>query len=273
MTRICWWLIAVACRLLEPDEREVVLGDVAESGETGTRALRDVLGLVVRRQAAFWKDWRPWLALVGVVVPFGMLLSLLSRRVADGTAIPIWMYVNNWTWAYVSSSGFRLDLAHSAATVSLQYVTLACWSWTSGFALGVLSRRAIRINGVLFCLVLSLASILGAPRFRSPGHEAVFSLVFYDVMFPLIVQLILVLLPSIWGMRQGMRLAVLPGRMRLFLTSIILATIALLALQYSVPAPPLLIARGQIALAVLGPVFYIVTTATWRLRRGDSVFR
>ena len=170
MTRICWWLVAVLCRLLEPDEREVVLGDVAEAGETAAQALRGVLGLVVRRQAAFWKDWKPWLALVGVVAPFGILLSLLSRRVADGTAIPIWMYVNNWTWAYVSSSAFWLDLAHYAATITLQYLALACWSWTSGFALGVLSRRAIRVNGVLFCLVLLLASIFGAPRFRSSGH-------------------------------------------------------------------------------------------------------
>lgn len=115
MTRICWWLVNIVSRLLEPDERDAVRGDFAESSETGGRALRDVLGLVVRRQVTLWKDWRPWLALAGLVGPLGMLLSLVSRRSADGSAIHIWMYVNNWTWAYVTNAGARHDLAHYSA--------------------------------------------------------------------------------------------------------------------------------------------------------------
>ncbi len=75
--------------MLEPDEREAVRGDFAESGETSGQALRNVLGLVLRRQAALWKDWRPWLALVGLVAPLGVLLSLVARREA-GTAEPGW---------------------------------------------------------------------------------------------------------------------------------------------------------------------------------------
>src|SRR5205823_12219606 len=50
-----------------PDERVAVRGDFAESGETGGQALHDVLGLVVRRQAALWQGWRPWLVFVGLV--------------------------------------------------------------------------------------------------------------------------------------------------------------------------------------------------------------
>lgn len=72
MTRICWWLVDVVSQLLEPNERDAVRGDLAESGETGGQALRGLLGLVVRRQAALWKDWRPWLALAGLVGPAAM---------------------------------------------------------------------------------------------------------------------------------------------------------------------------------------------------------
>jgi hypothetical protein len=204
MTRICWWLVDRLSRLLEPDEREAVRGDLAESGESGRQALRGVLGLVVRRQAALWKDWRPWLALL--VVPLGMPLSLVSMRTSDHSAIYIWLYANNWDWAFLRNTGFRHDLAHFSAVVLVSYLTLICWSWTSGFLLGFLSRRAIQVNGTLFCLVLLLADFLGAPPIRYfDNNAAVFALTFYRVMFPLIVQAVLVLLPSLWGMRQGLR--------------------------------------------------------------------
>jgi len=55
--------------MLESGEREAVRGDLAESGETGSQALRHVVGLVIRRQLSIWTDWRPWLTLVGLVVP------------------------------------------------------------------------------------------------------------------------------------------------------------------------------------------------------------
>ena len=80
MRRISWWSVDLFSRLLEADERDAVRGDLTESGASGGRALRDVLGLVVRRQAALWVDWRPWLALLGVVVTLGLLLSHVSSR-------------------------------------------------------------------------------------------------------------------------------------------------------------------------------------------------
>ena len=73
MSRICWWLVDVVSRALTADERDVVLGDFAESGETGGQALRAVLGLVVRRQAAMYRDWWPWLASIGLAVPLGIV--------------------------------------------------------------------------------------------------------------------------------------------------------------------------------------------------------
>jgi hypothetical protein len=87
MTRVCWRLVDILSLMLHPDECDVVRGDLAESGAAGSQALRDVLGLVVRRQAAPWMHWRPWLTLVSLVVPLGMLLSVTSRGTADGSAV------------------------------------------------------------------------------------------------------------------------------------------------------------------------------------------
>lgn len=92
MTRVSWWVVDVVSRMLESDERDAVRGDFAESGESGGRALRDLLGLVIRRQAALWTDWRPWLALVGLVVPLGVLLSVVSGWWSYGSAISLWLY-------------------------------------------------------------------------------------------------------------------------------------------------------------------------------------
>ena len=165
MTRICWWCVDIVSRMLEPDERDAVRGDFAESGETSGQALRGLLGLVLRRQTALWRNWRPWLALVGAVAPFGILLSLVSRRMAQSSAVTSWLYLNNWDWTYVRNTGFRLDFAHDVAVVLFEFLLLSCWSWTSGFVLGYLSRRAIWINGALFCLVLVTVELLGMPQF------------------------------------------------------------------------------------------------------------
>jgi hypothetical protein len=49
MIRSCWWLVDIVSRLLEADERDAVRGDLAESNASAPQALRDVLGVLVRR--------------------------------------------------------------------------------------------------------------------------------------------------------------------------------------------------------------------------------
>ena len=130
MTRVCWRLVDILSLMLHPGERDVVRGDLAESGAAGSQALRDVLGLVVRRQAAPWMHWRPWLTLVSLVVPLGMLLSVTSRSTADGSAIYFWMYANNWKWGDLGNAGFWHAFSETVALVFKGYSTLVCWSWT-----------------------------------------------------------------------------------------------------------------------------------------------
>lgn len=264
MSRICWGLVDMVSRLLEPGEREVVHGDFTESGASSGQALRDVLGLVIRRQAALWMDWRPWLALAGVVVPLGILLSHVSRRWADGIAIYAWLYVNSWTWAFLESPGSRRDLADTVVRFCLNATTLIAWSWTSGFVLGSLSRRAIWVNGALFYLAL-FAGTLGSTTVgrRNPFNAAVFSLTFYSVVWPVILQTLLVVLPALWGMRKGLRLTTLPLHQAIFWVFVIAAlTTRAVQSQGSVRLLPLVL---------VWPVGYMVGVAGWRHWRGSTV--
>ena len=77
-----WSLAEIAARFLERDEREAVLGDLAEAGERSSEKLFAVLGLVVRRQVMLWKNWRPWLAGFGVALPSSFALMGVSVSVS-----------------------------------------------------------------------------------------------------------------------------------------------------------------------------------------------
>ena len=244
MRWLCWWLVEAASRLLSPDEQEVVCGDFAESGESGGQALCHVVGLVARRQAALWTHWRPWLTLAGLVVPVGMLLSVVSRRTADLSSIYIWMYANNWRWGDLRNTGFWHVLAETVSLVFMSNLALVCWSWTSGFVLGSVSRGIFRVNGILFCLTLCFGVLVGAPLYLayywhhllglSPlpdPNAAVFALTFYRVMFPLIVQAVLVVGPSLWGMRQGRAAARLPPVLRSIFWLVAIAALAVIVIQ------------------------------------------
>jgi hypothetical protein len=176
-------------RHLDPDERDAVRGDFAELGITSAQAVVEVLGLVMRRQAALWTEWGPWLALVGVVIPLGALLGQLSWSWADGSAIYTFLQVNNWTWAYVESPGARRDLLDVVTRLSLNDLALIGWSWTTGFALGSLSRRTLWTTATLFCLVVFVVFGLfpGTAARANPFNAAVFSLPFYRIVYPWLV--------------------------------------------------------------------------------------
>ena len=80
MTSSLWSLVELAARPLDRDERDAVLGDSLEAGDSSWRALSGVLGFVLRRQLLLWKGWRPWLAF-GFAVPCTWLLMVVSLSV------------------------------------------------------------------------------------------------------------------------------------------------------------------------------------------------
>ena len=239
MKRLWSWVVEPVSRFLERDEREAVLGDLAESRQTGRRALLDVLDVVIRRQARLWMTWRPWIILFALILPVGMLLSILSRQTSDGSAIYLWMYANNWDAALTHNPGFWRLFAETAVSIFISYLTLACWSWTGGFVLGSLSRAMSTLNSLLLCLILFFGQVIGAPDYFAffrdktfgglhlpDANAAVFEVGFYRVVLPVIVQIVLVAIPALWGFR----LAVGIGKLRrLVSTALWAAAIATLA--------------------------------------------
>lgn len=240
MIRLCWWLVDIVSQGLEPDERDAVRGDLAEFSETAGQALCQVLGLVVRRQAALWINWRPWVGLLFLAVPLGIVFCVVSKLLAHGSAIDLWLYTNYWSPTILENAAYRHDFLRYVGIALLNCGMLAGAAWIGGFALGFVCRRSLPLNVVVFGVLLFFAEILYSPRspvwmvyalgdllrffwdhvfvLRShPLYELsvlgrnypsvnafVFEHAFYRAIFPLLLQTVLVLLPSLWGMRQSL---------------------------------------------------------------------
>lgn len=276
-----------ASLMLDSAERDAVCGDLAETGESGWEALREVLSLVVRRRAACLRDWRPWLTLASLTVPLGVLVSLMSRRTADGTAIYLWLYVNNWDWTDIHNSGFWRELAACAPGLLLSYLALACWSWTTGLLVGCFTRRILWLSGGAFLVVVLAVGIFGIPRSFDHilvlqrardflNNAAVFLEVFYRQVFPQFLQLLLVVLPATIGMRQGCRIDRFPRTAQVFL--LIASTAAVVTLVsnnllwwqmrvweiWPLRQPRL---PSMIPLAIAGPAAYLLLASLFRRPR------
>ena len=200
MTTFCWRVADRASRLLDAGERTVVRGDLEEAHATGPRALREILGLVGRRQRLLWTKWRPWVALT-LAVPLGLQLAFAARRWSYVTAIYAWLYVDNWTWAYMQSAGSRGDLERFVGAFLVRAIALAVTSWASGFSIGLLSRRAVWAAGAAFLLLV--AAFPDAPT--ADQHAEVFSLMLYRVVLPLLARIVLIAIPAVWGMCVAFR--------------------------------------------------------------------
>jgi hypothetical protein len=142
MTRLGWWWLSVLARALEPAERDVVLGDLAESAERVGKATRNLLGLIVRRQAGLWLSWPPWLALLGVSCLAGLSLSRIVFRLN--------VDLNKHAAHYATTLTGREEVAFLLCLGG----ALAVWSWTCGFVVGSLSGRAVWLTWSAFYFVV-----------------------------------------------------------------------------------------------------------------------
>ena len=180
MNRICWWLVDIVSRMLEPYERDAVRGDFSESNEHGMQALFGLLGLVLRRQVDLWTSWRPWLALLGLVVPVAVFYGRFAMT--------------------IRSQGARIEealpLTHDIGKMVCGSVLGFSWAWIGGFALGSLVRRSAWLYAALFCLVWW--QLRGMPL-------RVFSTSFPLALFLLMLQMALIL-SFLWGVHEGVRL-------------------------------------------------------------------
>jgi hypothetical protein len=257
-----------------------VRGDFAESGETGGQALRDLLGLVVRRQLALWKDWRPWLALFGLVGLVAVFLSQIAFRLDAGLFLQLRTY-----WVYGVHYETGLTVGQEIAQLVYLSLALLLWSWTSGFVLGSLSGRAIWLTGALFYLVLLDASWA---RFLLSGHitfhGARLPQVILAAVLPLRISTVMFLLAAIWGVRRGLRLRTLGFRQTLLLavaiailTSLLTWTQGWIATAHQTWSRGVWPDKGVpwqtrlLPLALVSwPVGYMLATASWRRWGGKT---
>jgi hypothetical protein len=151
-------LVRLIARALEPRECDFVLGDLNERGSSNTRAMLDVLGLVVRRQLMIWTNWRPWFALVTIVGLSGFCLSGMLMQLGVG----IFEQVRSWQHFGVhyntGVTSFRADVIH----ISCLAAAIFCWTAVNASLLRRLSGRATWLTGLLFYLVVHNSSAVRA---------------------------------------------------------------------------------------------------------------
>jgi hypothetical protein len=180
MTRVGARLFDLVSQLLPCEEREAVQGDLLESGECWWRSLFAVFGLVVRREAALWTHWRPWLATFGLALPSSLLLMGFSLSVSRA-------YQQFVTAAILRTTG--LTVGPGFALLSCNLLLLAAWIWARAFVVGPVSRRTARVSATLwfapcvFCL----------ERFRVESLSRLCLLLFLPA--------------ALWAAHRGLRIA------------------------------------------------------------------
>jgi hypothetical protein len=151
------WLAEVAALALEPRERDLVLGDLAECGVSGPRAFFEVLGLVARRQVLIWTNWRPWFALIGVAGISGFYLS----RMFAGLSVKIFEQISAWRFGVhynVGVTSFRDDVTQMCCLAA----AIFCWTAVNASVLRRFSGRAIWLTGLLFYFVVHRSAMAWA---------------------------------------------------------------------------------------------------------------
>lgn len=148
MNRWIEWITRRVSRLLSPADRAIAQGDLAELNVTGWRALREMLGLAFLRQAQLWKNWRPWVALIGIACLAGAVLSRLvfAMDVVIGANVRAY-----WHYRVFINDATVGDVVLQLSGLFL--ITFAC-SWTAGFVLGRLSGRAVWLTGLMLYVVV-----------------------------------------------------------------------------------------------------------------------
>lgn len=172
-------LFDLVSHLLTRDERDAVQGDLLESGESPWQSLLAVLGLVIRREAALWMNWRPWLAAFGLALPSTFLLMGFSLSISRA-----YQQLGDVTIRHATGLSVGPGLALFLCNVLL----LVAWSWTGGFVVGSVSRRTVWVSAAL-----SFAPcVVCLERFRVECLSR--------------LCLFLFLPAAIWGVRRGLRI-------------------------------------------------------------------
>jgi hypothetical protein len=150
MRNIVWKLIELMARQLAPTEREIVLGDLIETRETAWRGMREISGLVARRQLQAWNGWGPWLAAPGLALPCSFLLMGFSFAVSSERRN---QFASGWQLSLISTEPGEF------ISLFCQVLVLLICAWAAGFTVESVSRRTLMVSAIccflpcLFCLL------------------------------------------------------------------------------------------------------------------------
>lgn len=191
MSRLGDLLVDTLSRLLEPNTREVIIGDLAELNFGWFRSVWELCGLIARQQARLWKNWRPWLALLGVVGFVGPRLTFIAGVLMAAPDRYVRAYIK---YGVIYQSGLSLT-EEFIVWLSLAGA-LILWSWTAGFAFTSLAGKTALVTGLGLCLVWLGWNILvtGLMLFNSPWSLSL-----------LLIPWLLFFAPATWGARRAFR--------------------------------------------------------------------
>lgn len=140
-----WSWLEAAARFVPPNDRDAVIGDLAEAEASPRQILVEIIGFVARREIALWKHWQPWVASLGIALPISFPLM--------GTSVWVLMVGQQM-------QGRTLPGSESLLNLAVTLFLLLAWSWAAGFALVSLSRRTLGAS-VVACLLPCLFCFAG----------------------------------------------------------------------------------------------------------------
>ncbi|MEO5924938.1 MAG: hypothetical protein ABIR70_14050 [Bryobacteraceae bacterium] len=184
-------------QLLEPTERQSVLGDIEERGPS-FRDLLDLIGLVARRQFQTFTSWKMWLAAITLSLPV-LAITNSSRAIADTLSYYPWPDLSQ-----LSRPEFAWMIAESAlATLAL--------TWSTGYALATIARH--RSLAVTALLALGPIAYLCMPLLQTtaPHHSS--------TSIRTLAFMLWAVTPGLLGMRRGWLGAPLTRRNALILAA------------------------------------------------------
>lgn len=200
---------------LEKDEREAVLGDMAEEGAGFVTSTLSIADVALRKELAGWRHWTPWVASIGVVVPCVVSLIVVAKNLADGSAIYLWLFANNTDAELLQQPGFWAGLWDCLPRLIVPALAVLSWSWCAGCVIGLSSRQTRRSCGVLVCVLVLFALTGWAPAVPHAviseqaraflGNAAVFRNEFYRADLPKLTLLLFVLFPVLRGIHDAQK--------------------------------------------------------------------
>ncbi len=192
-TNVGPWFHRLAA-FLEDDERQSVLGDIAERG-ADVRALLDLLGLVILRQLQAWLSWQPWVMAASLALP-AIFTAFFTHPVASivyshrlFSYEPGYWAMGGWV-AFSDSSTFLIQPWKLLGAVSI--------AWAIGFTLG-------RLGGHRSPTVLPLLLGLSWWQAYKSARVPISPMPLDGVSLTVAAMALLITIPLIHGFHRGLQ--------------------------------------------------------------------